>query len=85
MNLQCFSKDHLSQAVPIGVLGILFIAAGPLILVGYLFRIVYRKTDGVWTYDVLRLREPEWAGKVLFVYHSYKDEFWYWEVLKVFE
>lgn len=73
MTRECFEKQHLVFSLALGVPGIiLFVVAPPL----GLFWLLYKRRGTSLYKDRTRV-------KYLFLYHSYKEKFYYWEAVKM--
>lgn len=73
MNQQCFEGQHLVFALVVGVPGLLFGVLAPPIL---MFCLLYKERGA-------KLYDDRTKMKYLFLYHPYKDEYYFWEAAKM--
>lgn len=72
MDQQCFRKQHLVLTLVVGVPGLLLGVLFPPIM---LFRTLYKRRHS--------LHEPKTTRVYLFLLHSYKPQFYWWEVARL--
>lgn len=72
MDLMCYRGEHLYLAASLGTVGIVFGVVFPPVCLAYL---LYRRRHKLEYERTMRI--------LLFLYHSYKPEYYWWEVAKM--